>query len=207
MITVAIVDDQRAIREGLQSMINLSSGFSCPAIYANGRQALQGIPKVRPHVILLDIEMPGLNGIECARKLRQIQPHISIIMLSVHDDVDRIQAAFQAGAHGFLTKDTFPSKILQAIADVHGGGAPMNPVIARRLVQSLEKPDQLGTRLSDREQEILQKAGNGLSNQDTARDLHISPNTVRFHLKNIYRKLEVHSKVEAIQKAMREGLL
>ncbi len=205
MITVAVVDDQKAVREGLHAMIDLSRGISCLASFANGRQALEGIPKIKPDVLLLDIEMPGLSGIECARQLKQLQPSLNIIMLTVHDDPDRIQAAFRAGAYGFLTKNSFPSQIIKAIEDVHEGGAPMNPLIARRLVQSLELPGNQG--LSSREQQILKRASEGLSSQATARDLHISPNTVRFHLKNIYRKLEVHSKVEAIQKAIRQGIL
>jgi len=205
MITVAVVDDQKAVREGLHTMINLNQGLTCVASFASGQQALEGIPKLKPDVLLLDIEMPGLSGIECARQLKQLQPSLSIIMLTIHDDLDHIQAAFRAGAYGFLTKNSFPSQIIKAIEDVHHGGAPMNPLIARRLVQSLELPGNQG--LSSREQQILKRASEGLSNQATAKDLHISPNTVRFHLKNIYRKLEVHSKVEAIQKAIRQGIL
>ena len=205
MITVAVVDDQKAVREGLQTMINHNRGITCLASFANGQHALEEIPKLKPDVLLLDIEMPGISGIECARQLKQLQPNLSIIMLTIHDDLDRIQAAFQAGAYGFLTKSSFPSQIIKAIEDVHQGGAPMNPQVARRLVQSLERPGNQD--LSSREQQILKRASEGLSNQATARDLHISPNTVRFHLKNIYRKLEVHSKVEAIQKAIRRGIL
>ncbi|MEM1218145.1 MAG: response regulator transcription factor [Bacteroidota bacterium] len=205
MITVAVVDDQKAVRDGLRTMINLNQGVTCLASFANAQEALEAIPKLKPDVLLLDIEMPDLSGIECARRLKQLQPSLNIIMLTIHDDPERIQAAFRAGAYGFLTKNSFPSQIIKAIEDVHQGGAPMNPQIARRLVQSLEIPGNQD--LSSREQQILKRASEGLSNQATAKALHISPNTVRFHLKNIYRKLEVHSKVEAIQKAIRRGIL
>ncbi|MEO1516602.1 MAG: response regulator transcription factor [Bacteroidota bacterium] len=206
MISVAIVDDKRDIREGLKLILNGATDFSCKAVYENAESCIEGLARELPDVILMDIELPQMSGIECARHLKQSYPQLDIIMLTVHDDDASIFQSLKAGATGYLTKNIFPSKLLNAIKEVRSGGSPMSSAIARRVVSSFKNVQRPGHQLTSREREVLNLLCQGKSYKVIGDRLFISGNTVRFHLKNIYRKLQVNSKYEAVIKAKGENM-
>lgn len=205
MISVVIVDDKRDIREGLQNLLNMSEGFRCTRTYGDAESAIKGIRMHPPDVVLMDIELPDMSGIECVRILKQKIPDLDIIMLTAYTDDDYIFQALKAGAYGYLTKNIFPSKLLNAIKDVRRGGSPMSSHVARRVVNSFNSIKSPMPALSKREKEVLRLLCEGQSYRDIARKLFVSTNTVRFHLKNIYKKLQVNSRHEAVVKATRLG--
>jgi len=206
MISVAIVDDHRDIREGLQNILNMADGFRCVATYANAESAIEGVLALHPNVVLMDIELPEMSGIECVKILKRRLPGLNIIMLSSYTDDKHVFQSLRAGAYGYLSKNIFPSKLLKAITEVEGGGAPMDASIARRVVSSFSNRLKSLPRLSEREQDVLQLLCEGQSYKTMAKKLFVSPNTIRFHLKNIYKKLEVNSRHEAVIKASRVGM-
>ncbi len=206
MISVAIVDDHRDIREGLQNILNMADGFRCVATYANAESAIEGVLALHPNVVLMDIELPEMSGIECVKILKRRLPGLNIIMLSSYTDDKHVFQSLRAGAYGYLSKNIFPSKLLKAITEVEGGGAPMDASIARRVVSSFSNRLKSLPRLSEREQDVLQLLCEGQSYKTMAEKLFVSPNTIRFHLKNIYKKLEVNSRHEAVIKASRVGM-
>ena len=202
-INVAIVEDVKEIREGLSSLISGSEGFSCINSYPNAESALNGINKDVPDVMLMDIGLPGMSGIDCIKKLKSINPKIQIIMLTVYEDDDHIFKALVAGASGYLIKKTPPVKILEAIQDVYNGGSPMSSQIARKVIstfRSMNKSSNETENLSAREQEILSHLAKGYRYKEIADKLFISKETVRTHLRNIYEKLQVRSRTEAVLK-------
>lgn len=202
MIFVAIVDDQRDIRDGLQKVIDQAEGFCCRQAYPDARSALQGISEMPPDIVLLDIQLPDMCGIECLRQLKRSRPDLEVVVLTAHSEDESVFGALQAGACGFLTKNVFPSRVLSALREVHRGGAPLSPAVARRVVSSFYSFQHPLTDLSDREEEVLQLLCRGQSYREIAGRLYVSPNTVRFHLKNIYKKMRVNSRHEAVAKAM-----
>jgi DNA-binding NarL/FixJ family response regulator len=206
-ITVAIVDDKRDIREGLQLIIDHAEGFQCVAAYSDGESAVEGLPKVKPDVVLMDIGLPQMSGIDCVKILKDIVPEIEIIMLTVHADNDYIFESLRAGAVGYLVKNIFPSKLLNSIKEVKNGGSPMSSSIARKVVSSFNNFRKPAANLTKREKEVLDLLCKGKSYKVIADDLFISPDTVRYHLKNIYKKLQVNSKYEAVIKALKGGLV
>jgi len=200
-IKVAIVEDDRAIREGLAYLIQRSAGFQCVAACADAEEAVVGLLQKQPDVVLMDIQLPGMNGIECIRRLKQQQPSLQIMMLTVLEDHDRIFQSLAAGASGYLLKKTPPDKLLDAIRDVHAGGSPMSNQIARRVVQAFQKPLRTEaplSNLSTREHEILDHLAQGLLYKEIAIRLGISIETVRTHIRNIYDKLQVRTRTEAV---------
>ncbi len=203
-ITIAMVEDDVLIRESLSRLINETEGFRCTAVYANAEQALQQIPEEPPDVVLMDLNLPGVSGIECVRRLKRLLPALQIMVLTVHEDSDKVFAALEAGAGGYLLKRTPTDKLLEAIQDLHRGGAPMSSHIARKVVQSFHKtassPDV--QKLSPREEQILHLVGQGYHNKEIATQLQISPETVRVHLRNIYEKLHVNSRSQAVVKLL-----
>lgn len=205
MISVVIVDDKRDIREGLQNLLNMSEGFRCTRTYGDAESAIKGITMFTPDVVLMDIELPEMSGIECVRILKQKIPDLDIIMLTAYTDDKYIFEALQAGAYGYLTKNIFPSKLLSAIREVRRGGSPMSSLVARRVVNSFNKIKSPMPDLSGREKEVLRLLCEGQSYRDIAKKLFVSTNTVRFHLKNIYKKLQVNSRHEAVVKATQLG--
>lgn len=205
MISVVIVDDKRDIREGLQNLLNMSEGFRCTRTYGDAESAIKGITTFPPDVVLMDIELPEMSGIECVRILKQKIPDIDIIMLTAFTDDEYIFQALKAGAYGYLTKNIFPSKLLSAIREVRRGGSPMSSHVARRVVNSFNNIKSPMPSLSKREKEVLRLLCEGQSYRDIAKKLFVSTNTVRFHLKNIYKKLQVNSRHEAVVKATRLG--
>jgi DNA-binding NarL/FixJ family response regulator len=202
-IKVSIVEDIKEIREGLSALICGSEGYSCISNYSNAENALNGIIEDRPDVVLMDIGLPGMSGIDCIRKLKSKTTGLQIIMLTVYEDDDHIFNALVAGASGYLIKKTPPAKILEAIQDVYNGGSPMSSQIARKVInafQSMNKSSNETENLSPREQEILSFLAKGYRYKEIAEKLFISIETVRTHLRNIYEKLHVRSRTEAVLK-------
>ena len=202
-IRVAIVEDDKMVREGLQMLLNGSPGFSCAAAYPSGEEALEGIPAVLPDVVLMDIHLPGISGIECILKIKEKYPLMLFIMLTVFEDTDVIFQSLSAGACGYLLKHTTPVKLLEAIQEVFDGGSPMSAEIARKVVQSFQHSTDktcISDRMTRREEEILKFLAQGYFYKEIASSLSISTETVRTHLRNIYEKLQVRTRTEAILK-------
>jgi DNA-binding NarL/FixJ family response regulator len=206
-IRIAVVEDDKTVREGLQMLLCGSPGFSCVAVYGSGEEALIGIPKILPDVVLMDINLPGINGIECILKLKELDLPMQFIMLTVFEDSEDIFKSLAAGASGYLLKQTTPVKLLEAIQDVYKGGSPMSGEIARKVVQSFQHPaTDTGTAesLTKREEEILAYLAKGYLYKEIAGLLFISVETVRTHIRNIYEKLQVRTRTEAILKYLRK---
>ena len=209
-ISVGIVEDDPSIRENVASFINTTPGFSCTQIYDSVESALEKISDPPPDVMLMDINLGGMSGIEGVRRLRGIFPNLHIIMLTVFEENDRIFQSLCAGASGYLLKRTPPSRILDAIVEVNSGGAPMTASVARKVLNlftSIAPPALPEVHLTAREKEILQHLISGSSYKKIARDLFISFDTVNSHIKKIYEKLQVHSKTEAVTKALKHKLV
>lgn len=205
MITVAIVEDDQDIRESLALLINGTPNFNCVGTYNSVEKGIKGIMKEQPDVVLMDIGLPGMSGIEGIKILKEKEPEIDILVLTIQSDDRIVFDALCAGACGYLVKDTPPAQLLEAIQESHEGGAPMSTRIARLVVESFQVTPQ--TNLTNRETEVLTHLCKGKSYKMIADDLCISEETVRRHIKNIYRKLEVHSKSEAVAKAFKEKLV
>ncbi len=204
-ISVAIVEDDPEIRNLLTLVIDGSPGYRCTQAYSNAEEAYEAIVKNPPDVVLMDINLPGSPGIECVRKLRETLPDLDCLMLTIQDDDTSVFESLCAGATGYLLKDTPPAALLQAISEVASGGAPMSAAIARRVLASFRSADE--SNLSQRENEVLKLLCDGANYKNIADDLHISGHTVRTHIKNIYRKLHVTSRAEAVKKAIRDRLI
>lgn len=209
-IKVAIIEDQKHAREGLAALIDGTSGYRTVGHFASMEEALSQLEQEIPDVILMDIQLPGMNGIEGVRIVKSRHPGIQILMLTVFADNDYIFEAICAGACGYLLKDTRPTRLLEAIRELHGGGAPMSPEIARQVVTMFHKvapPKNQDYQLSAREVQVLKLLADGHSYKTAAAELGVSLDTLRFHIRNIYEKLHVHSKSEAVLQALRNGIL
>jgi DNA-binding NarL/FixJ family response regulator len=209
-IKVAIIEDERDLREGLRSLINFTPNFKCVGDFRSMEDALRQIYLSQPDLVLTDIGLPKMNGIEGTRLLREKFPDLSIIVLTIHDEDDKIFQALCAGANGYLLKNTPPDTIINAINEVISGGSPMSPNVARRVVNLFRQfapPEKSDVYLTDQEKKILKMLTDGHHYKTAAHDLGISVSTVSFHIHNIYDKLQVHSKSEAVAKAMRESLV
>lgn len=212
MINVIIVEDNDAIREGLKLLINGTEGYNCPAAYPDVEKMLKEIQKLNPDVLLMDIGLPGISGIEGIKKVKLLLPELTILVLTVYDENDLIFDAICAGACGYLVKKTPPSKLLEAIQDAYEGGSPMSSHIARKVIDFFQQkkqpvPEKSSYMLTPREKEILKGLVEGKSFKSIADALFISIETVRFHFRNIYKKLHVHSQSEAVAKALKEGII
>lgn len=208
-IKVAIIEDRREIREGLSVMINFTDGFKCVGSYHSMEDALRRLPHNLPDVILSDIGLPGMDGIEGVRILKEQFPQMIILMLSVYDDNERIFDALCAGATGYLLKKTPPSRIVESLTEAMNGGSPMSPEIARKVVtlfRDFRPPDRVDYDLTPHEIRLLKLLVEGHSYKTAARELNVTTNTISFHLKSIYEKLQVHSKSEAVAKALRNRI-
>jgi DNA-binding NarL/FixJ family response regulator len=206
MISVSIVDDEKKLCQSIATFLDGSPGFRCVSIYGSAEAALRQLPSDRPDVVLMDINMAGMNGIECVRRLKVLAPQMQIVMLTVYDDTEQIFKALAAGATGYLLKRHDPDELLQAIRVVHAGGSPMSNSIARKVVASFQKVNQAGEKenlLTDREQAVLDYLAQGLAYKQIADKLGISINTIRTHLRHIYEKLHVQSRTEAVAKYLR----
>lgn len=212
MINVVIVEDSTTIREGLKLLIDGTEGYSCAAAFSNCEDLLEEVKKIKVDVILMDIDLPGISGIEGIRRIKKISDEILILILTIYDENDLIFEALCAGASGYLVKKTPPAKLLDAIKDAYEGGAPMTSNIARKVVDYFQKSkpihkDSEHITLTKREKEVLSGLVEGNSYKAIADELNVSLDTVRFHFRNIYKKMHVHSQSEAVVKALKEGLI
>jgi DNA-binding NarL/FixJ family response regulator len=205
-IKVAIVDDDEDIRASLAALIRRSSNFKLIGDYANAEIALKEIPRRPPDVVLMDINLPGMKGVECVRQLKAAKPEVQFLMLTVYEDSDSLFNSLKAGASGYLLKRTAAARLLEAIRDVHAGGSPMTPQLARRVVQFFAKPAQgapsLAT-LTPGERDFLDQLANGYAYKEIADLMNISIDTVRSYVRTVYEKLHVHSRTEAVVKYLR----
>ena len=202
-ISVSIVEDDPEVRSSLVCLIDSSPGYCCASEHASGEEALARLPKILPNVVLMDINLTGLNGVECARRLKPLAPQTQIIMLTVYQNTEHIFSALAAGATGYLLKQTSPAELLSSIADVHGGGSPMNSHIARKIVQSFQQaaaPARDCPALSTREAEVLDLLAKGYLYKEIADLLRLTYATVHTHVRHIYEKLHVRSRTEAVAK-------
>lgn len=200
MIPVAIVEDDSGTRQSLELLLSEAPGFRCVCACSTGEEALRQIPRFKPEVVLMDIHLPNLSGIECTARLKQQLPSLQVIMITMYADTDKVFSALRAGASGYLLKRSSPEKILEAIKDVSQGGAPMTSEIARKVVEAFNGPplaDGGEEELTRREQEILELLCRGYANKEIAESLKISFETVRWHNRQIYHKLHVRSRTEA----------
>jgi len=209
-IRVALIEDQRGTREGLAALIDGSPGFQVVGRHPSGEDALARIVAEKPDVILTDLGLPGISGIDVVQRLRELLPEVPVLVLTIHGEDRLVFDALCRGACGYLLKDVAPSRLLEAIRELHAGGAPMSPEIARRVVlmfQKLAPRNDTPSGLSTRELEVLQLLAEGHSYKGCADRLAISLDTVRFHVRRIYERLHVHSKSEAVIKALKTGWL
>jgi len=205
-IKVSIIEDDDWIRKTLASRIKQAEGFTCVGAYRNGEEALQQLPAQAPDVVLMDINLPKMNGIECVRQLKGLLPPTQFLMLTVYEDSEKIFNSLLAGASGYLLKRTPQAELLEAIAEVHRGNSPMTGHIARKVVQFFNQRGGFGTeveKLSQREREVLEHLARGISYKEIASLLSLSIDTIRVHIKGIYGKLHVHSRGEAVAKYLR----
>jgi DNA-binding NarL/FixJ family response regulator len=208
MITVVIVEDNKIINQSLASLLNRSKGFRCAGAFYDCESMLKEIVQLNPDILLMDIKLPGMNGIEGVKRVKTLKPDLNILMLTIHEENDLIFEALCAGACGYLVKKTQPDRLLEAIEEAYEGGAPMSSHIARKVTtffQDTKKLSPNATVLTDREQEILVELIKGQTYYAIAMTLNISKDTVRFHMKKIYRKLHVHSQAEAVSEAIKKG--
>jgi DNA-binding NarL/FixJ family response regulator len=209
-VAVAIVEDERDVREGLAALIHGTPGFRCTSRFRTMEEAIRAIAREPPDVVLTDILLPGMSGIEGISFLRDRFPELPILALTVYDSDDQVFRALCAGASGYLLKTTPPARLLESIRDVAAGGAPMSPEVARRVVRvfrTFRPAPGANYNLTPQESEALRLLADGHQRKTAAQELGISVNTVSFHLKNVYEKLRVHSKTEAVAKALRERLI
>lgn len=209
-IKVAIIEDVRALREGFWMLIDGTEGFRCTGKFRSMEEALEKIAYDLPDVVLSDIGLPGMDGIEGVRILKERHPNLTVLMLTVYDDDDRIFDALCSGACGYLLKKTPPARLLDSLKEAVNGGAPMSPEIARRVVtlfREVRPPDRSDYQLTPHELRLLKLLVEGHNYKTAAAELRVSYNTVCFHIKNIYEKLQVHSKSEAVTKALGNRLI
>src|SRR5271154_537671 len=203
MISISIVDDKKERRQSITTFVNGSPGFKCVSAYGSAEAAIKGLAADKPDVVLMDINLGGMNGIECVERLKAGVPEMQILMLTVYEDTDQIFKALAAGASGYLLKRSSPTKLLQAIREVHAGGSPMSSSIARKVVASFQKSKPTAekqTHLSPREEAVLNYLAKGFTYKQIADELDISIDTIRTYLRRIYEKLHVQSRTEAVAK-------
>ena len=205
-LTVSIVEDNEQLRTTLARVVNRAEGFRCLSHYGDAESALAGLPKDQPQVVLMDINLPGMNGVECVRRLKPLLPSTQVMMLTVYEDTDNIFNALAAGAAGYLLKRTKGAELLEAIREVHNGGSPMTTHIARKVTQSFQRSGpstQPTENLSEREQEVLDCLSQGFLYKEIAEKLGISYETVHTYIRRIYEKLQVRTRTEAVAKFLK----
>ena len=210
IIKVAIIEDQRDVREGLATMIRFTEGYRCTGTYRSMEAALGGIGADVPNVALVDIGLPGMNGIDGIRLLKERHPGLLLLMLTVYDDDEYIFDAMCAGATGYLLKKTPPARLIESLREAMDGGAPMSPQVARRVIslfRNVRPPDRGDYHLTPHETRLLKLLVEGHNYKTAAVEVGVSVTTVAFHMRNIYEKLQVHSKSEAVAKALRSRLV
>jgi DNA-binding NarL/FixJ family response regulator len=203
MTKIAIVEDNKVIRESLAEFVQADSECECVCTCATAREALKELPKLQPDIVLMDIQLPDISGIECTARLKQLMPSVQIIIVTVYEDTERIYKALRAGACGYLLKRTTSKELVSAIREVRQGGAPMSREIARKVILSFQEPVATTAEvegLSPREREILELLAAGLPNKQIAARVGLTDGTVRWHLRHVYNKLHVRSRTEAALK-------
>lgn len=203
LIKVSIVEDHNQIRESLAVLIGGSSNFKCVSAHRTAEEALEQIPRKKPDVVLMDINLPGMSGIKCVRQLKAAMPSVKIVMHTVYEDEEQLFQSLRSGASGYLLKSTDPAKLLEGIRDVYNGSAAMTGHLARMVVEFFHQKnggDETGDDLTEREREILNYLARGYRNKEIADALGIGFDTVRTHLQHIYEKLHVQSRTEAVIK-------
>jgi DNA-binding NarL/FixJ family response regulator len=203
MTKIAIVEDNKTIRESLMEFVQADKDCACVCVCASGGEALRSIPKCEPEIVLMDIQLPDISGIECTAQLKQLMPSVQIIMVTVYEDTERIFKALRVGASGYLLKRSAPEELVQAIREVRMGGAPMSREIARKVIASFKEPLTAAAEVEDlspREREILELLAQGFANKEIASRTGVSDGTVRWHLRHVYHKLHVRSRTEAALK-------
>jgi DNA-binding NarL/FixJ family response regulator len=209
-ITVGVIEDQPEIREGLAALIGGTAGYSSTGTFASMEQALAGFDHRQPMVALVDLGLPGMSGIEGIRALKIRFPQLLVLVLTIYDDDARIFDAICAGACGYLLKKTAPARLLESIKEVVDGGAPMSPEVARRVIdlfRDIRPPTHADYHLTPHETRLLKLLVDGYNYKSAAEELHVSVNTISFHMRRVYEKLQVHSKSEAVAKALRQRLI
>ena len=210
-IRVVVFEDNRSLRTGLFELINASPGFQCVGAFENCNNVLSQLDRTKPDIVLMDIGMPGIDGIQAVRMIREIHPDMKILMQTVFEDNDKIFQSILAGASGYLLKNSIPGRLLDAIREIHEGGAPMSPSVATKVLGMLSdgqaNPKNTSFNLTGRETEILSCLVDGMSYKRIAETCFISVDTVRGHIRSIYDKLHVHSKSEAVAKAIRRNIV
>lgn len=209
-IKVVVIEDQKETRDMLSILVNGSEGYECLAGFESSEEAIRDIPLLQPHVALVDINLPGISGTECVARLKELCPSLQCIMCTSLEDSETIFTALQAGASGYITKSATPAKILEAITDAHNGGSPMSSQIARKVVSFFQQKEGAKNnaelqKLSGREQEILDYLAKGYRYKEIAATLFLSIETVRKHIYNIYEKLQVDSRTDALNKVYPKG--
>jgi DNA-binding NarL/FixJ family response regulator len=204
-IKVAIVDDDEGIRASLAALIRQSSSLKLAGEYPDAERALKEIPRNPPDVVLMDINLPGIKGVDCVRQLKAAVPQVQFLMLTVYEDSDSLFNSLKAGASGYLLKRTASSRLLEAIRDVHAGGSPMTPQLARRVVHYFLRPEGESpvARLTPGEKEFIDQLAHGYAYKEIADRMNISIDTVRSYVRTVYEKLHVHSRTEAVVKYLR----
>ena len=203
MTKIAIVEDNKVIRESLKEFVEADSECECVCTCATAREALKELPKIQPDIVLMDIQLPDISGIECTARLKQLMPSVQIIIVTVYEDTERIYKALRAGACGYLLKRSSSKELVSAIHEVRQGGAPMSREIARKVILSFQEPVATTAEvegLSPREREILELVAAGLPNKQIASRVGLTDGTVRWHLRHVYNKLHVRSRTEAALK-------
>jgi DNA-binding NarL/FixJ family response regulator len=208
LIRVSIVEDDVRVRGNLARLIDRSEGFRCLSQHPNAEQALEELPYLLPEVVLMDINLPGMNGIECVRRLKELLPQTQLIMLTVYENTESIFNALAAGATGYLLKQTPPAELLAAMREVHRGGSPMTSQIARKVVASFKQPAPApapAENLTPREQQILVFLTQGFAYKEIADTLKVTYDTVHAHIRNIYEKLHVRSRGQAVARHLQQA--
>jgi DNA-binding NarL/FixJ family response regulator len=203
MTKVAIVEDNKTTREGLETIVNLSTDFRCVCTCSTAEDALRVLPEQKPELVLMDIQLPNMSGVECVARLKELLPEVKAIMVTVYEDPDRIFRALSAGASGYLLKRSTPEEVLSAMREVQQGGGAMSGEIARKVIAHFREKATVTAevdQLTAREREVLELVVHGLSNKEIADRLSVTVAAVRWHLKHIYHKLHVHSRTEAALK-------
>jgi DNA-binding NarL/FixJ family response regulator len=211
LINVAIVEDNKETLDGLSMLLSKAGTMKIAGCYRTGESALEELPVIKPHVALIDLGLPGISGTDVIKGLKSRMPLLQMLVLTAHEDKEHLFEALKSGASGYLLKDSPPAEIIESIEEIHNGGSPMSPKVARYVIDYFNEMElkrrKIEAVLTQREKEILNGISDGLTNKRLADRLFISTHTVRTHIKNIYEKLHVHSKVEAVMRAKREGML
>jgi two-component system, NarL family, response regulator LiaR len=203
LITVSIVEDILHIRESIICLLNESAACACISSYASGEEALAALPELQPDIVLMDIGLPGMDGITCIKQLKTLCPKTQFMVCTVHDEDEKVFDAIAAGANAYILKGSNGSALIASVTELHQGGSPMSSDIARKLVKQYQKitsPVQLTALLTAKEKEIIVLLSRGLTYQQAANSIYISPKTIKKHIYNIYEKLQVSSRTEAINK-------